>query len=94
MRLNARWTLLPMLGLMISLSACETVKGLGSPTAASVVALPSLPSYGPAFQARLADELAAMPGPCDPLEPSPDCSAAKRVIRDADRVFRAIRSVN
>lgn len=70
----------------MSLTACA-----GAATSVYTVQ-PTLHSYSPAFQTLAADELEALPAPCDRVEPVEQCSALARLVIDFGDVRQQIRA--
>jgi hypothetical protein len=74
-----------------SLFACAAVNSDYVPPV--LIAAPDLEAYGPEFQARMADELEAMPEACDRIDPNPTCSAIARAVMDYGKLRDQVRAM-
>lgn len=86
--LKPKWTPWILLAGVILSTGCT--KAASDATVYTV--LPDHHYYSPAFQTRAADELKALPAPCDRVEPVPPCSAVGRLVIDFGDVRQQIRA--
>lgn len=86
--------------LFVTLVAASWLTGCAGTVSEPLVYSVRVDHYSPMFQLRLADEIEALPAPCDRVQPDEGCSAALRFVLDhvslrdrVDAVRRATPSV-
>lgn len=85
------WT--SALRLFLSLLSMTLLTACAAAVSSPAVIAPDIPIYSGEFQMLLADELEAMPRPCDRIDPQPGCSASKRAVMDYGWLRERVRAL-